>query len=68
MLPMISHARTTGVFGEVRVSVDVDALLDTPELGAAGGVYVQLGAFTLTGTFGRASGATFGAIAVGWAS
>ena len=60
--------RTAGVFGEVRGAVDVDALRDTPELGAAGGVYVKLGAFTLTGTFGHASGDFFGAIAVGWAS
>ncbi|MEO8551115.1 MAG: hypothetical protein ABI678_14115 [Kofleriaceae bacterium] len=60
--------RTAGVFGEVRGAVDVEALRDTPELGAAGGVYVKLGAFTLTGTFGHSSGSWFGAIAVGWAS
>ena len=64
-----SHA---GVLAETRGAVDIDALRDTPTLGAAGGVYVHLGAFTVTAVFGSSdvarSRSLFGELALGWAS
>jgi len=61
-----------GVLAETRGAVDVDALRATPTLGAAGGVYVQLGSCVLTATFGSSdvslSRSLFGELALGWAS
>jgi hypothetical protein len=61
-----------GVLAKTRGAVDVDALRATPTLGAAGGVYVQLGAVTLTATFGSSDVAhartLFGELALGWSS
>jgi hypothetical protein len=61
-----------GVLAETRGAVDVDALRTTPTLGAAGGVYVHLGAITLTAVFGSSdvarSRSLFGELALGWAS
>ena len=61
-----------GVLVETRGAVDVDALRDAPTLGAAGGVYVQLGSCVLSATFGSSdvslSRALFGELALGWAS
>jgi hypothetical protein len=63
---------TAGVLAETRGAVDVDALRATPTLGAAGGVYVQLGSLILTATFGSSdvarSRSLFGELALGWAS
>ena len=66
-------ATITGrVLAKTRGAVDVDALRATPTLGAAGGVYVQLGAVTLTATFGSSDVAhartLFGELALGWSS
>jgi hypothetical protein len=64
-----SHA---GVLAETRGAVDVDALRTTPMLGAAGGVYVHLGAMTVTAVFGSSdvsrARSLFGELALGWAS
>jgi hypothetical protein len=64
-----SHA---GVLAETRSSVDIDALRTTPTLGAAGGVYVDLGAITVTAVFGSSdvahSRSLFGELALGWSS
>ncbi|HET9993497.1 MAG TPA: hypothetical protein VFQ65_33400 [Kofleriaceae bacterium] len=61
-----------GVLAETRGAVDVDALRATPTLGAAGGVYVPLGAVTLTATFGSSNVAhtrsLFGELALIWSS
>jgi hypothetical protein len=63
---------TGGVLAATRGAVDVDALRATPTLGVAGGVYVQLGAFTLTAMFGSSDVArprsVFGELALGWSS
>jgi len=63
---------TAGVLAETRGAVDVDALRATPTLGAAGGVYVQLGSLIFTATFGSSdvarSRSLFGELALGWAS
>jgi hypothetical protein len=64
-----SHA---GVLAETRGAVDIDALRTTPTLGAAGGVYVNLGPITLTAVFGSSdvahSRSLFGELALGWSS
>jgi hypothetical protein len=64
-----SHA---GALAETRGAVDIDALRATPTLGAAGGVYVDLGPITLTAVFGSSnvahSRSLFGELALGWSS
>ena len=61
-----------GVLAETRGAVDIDALRATPTLGAAGGVYVHLGAIMVTAVFGSSdvahSRSLFGELALGWAS
>jgi hypothetical protein len=61
-----------GVLAETRGAVDVDALRETPTLGGAGGVYLQLGSFSVTATFGSSdvarSRSLFGELALGWSS
>jgi hypothetical protein len=67
--------RESGVFGEVRIGLALDDLRGTPSFGAAGGVYVKLGGFVLTATFGSsevartsATDSVFGELALGWSS
>jgi hypothetical protein len=57
-----------GVLGAARIGVALDDLRATPTFGAAGGVYVDLGAFVVTARFGEQSGRVFGELALGWSS
>jgi hypothetical protein len=64
-----------GVLAIARGGLALDDLRGTPSFGAAGGVYVELGAFTITARFGVAdleagdsNDHVFGELALGWSS
>jgi len=57
-----------GVLGAARIGIALDDLRATPTFGVAGGVYVDLGAFTVTARFGENDRAAFGELALGWSS
>ena len=60
-----------GVLAIARGGLALDDLRGTPSFGAAGGVYVELGAFTITARFGVAEVSNdhvFGELALGWSS
>jgi len=64
-----------GVLAIARGGLALDDLRGTPSFGAAGGVYVELGAFTITARFGAAAleagvsnDHVFGELALGWSS
>jgi hypothetical protein len=60
-----------GVLAQARGGLALDDLRGTPSFGAAGGVYVELGAWTITARFGVAEVSNdhvFGELALGWSS
>lgn len=60
-----------GVLAQARGGLALDDLRGTPSFGAAGGVYIELGAFTITARFGVAevsNDRVFGELALGWSS
>jgi hypothetical protein len=60
-----------GVLAIARGGLDLGALRQTPSFGAAGGMYLLLGAFTITARFGVeavSNDRLFGELALGWSS
>lgn len=60
-----------GVLAQARGGLALDELRGTPSFGAAGGAYLELGAFTITARFGVAEVSNdhvFGELALGWSS
>ena len=62
-----------GALAAARIGLDLDALRATPSLGAAGGIWVELGAFVVTARFGaaevarsHAADSLFGELAITW--
>jgi hypothetical protein len=60
-----------GVLAQARGGLALDDLRGTPSFGAAGGAFIELGAFTITARFGVAAVSNdrvFGELALGWSS